>query len=102
MLPEEKEHYETLTGAMTPLRIARIEEGEDAPAFILSLGQQWLACHVMPPRGSLWITGAESVGGMSGSPIIDRDGRAIGLVCTGSEGAVTPMGRTPPPLRLAL
>lgn len=31
MLPEEKEHYETLTGAMTPLRIARIEEGEDAP-----------------------------------------------------------------------
>ena len=35
--------------------------------------------------GPLWITGAKTVGGMSGSPIIDKDGRAIGVVCTGSE-----------------
>ena len=35
--------------------------------------------------GPLWIIGAKTVGGMSGSPIIDKDGRAIGVVCTGSE-----------------
>jgi hypothetical protein len=35
--------------------------------------------------GPLWITGAKTVGGMSGSPGIDKDGRAIGVVCTGSD-----------------
>ena len=40
----------------------------------------------MPPAcTALLITGAETVGGMSGSPIIDGDGRAIGIVCTSNE-----------------
>ena len=55
------------------------------PAFLLSLDRRWLACHVPHARGSLWITQVKTVGGMSGSPIIDKDGRAIGVVCTGSE-----------------
>jgi hypothetical protein len=84
-LHEENEQYKALAMAMTPLRIARAEKGTSA--FILSLDQKWLACHVSVASGSLWITGAKSVGGMSGSPILDGHGRAIGVVCTGSEGS---------------
>jgi V8-like Glu-specific endopeptidase len=51
----------------------------------LSLDLRWLACRVHHSGGPLWISQAKAVGGMSGSPIIDKDGRAIGLVCTGSE-----------------
>jgi hypothetical protein len=72
-----------LTRAMTPLRIANA--GEDTPAFLLSLDLRWSACHVHHCGGPLWISQAKTVGGMSGSPIIDEGGRAIGLVCTGSE-----------------
>jgi hypothetical protein len=61
---------------MTPLRIAKA--GEDTSAFLLSLDLRWHACRVHNFGGPPWI------GGMSGSSIIDKDGRAIG-VCTGSE-----------------
>jgi hypothetical protein len=80
---DENKQYEALTWAMTPLRIAKA--GEDTPAFLLSLDLRWLACRVENIGGTLWITRAKRVGGMSGSPIIDKDGRAIGVICTGSE-----------------
>jgi hypothetical protein len=80
---DENNQYEALTRAMTPLRIAKA--GEDTPAFLLSLDLRWFARRVKNIGGTLWITQAKTVGGMSGSPIIDKDGRAIGLVCTGSE-----------------
>jgi hypothetical protein len=54
-------------------------------AFLLSLDLRWHACRVHNFGGTLWITGAKTVGGMSGSTIIDKDGRAIGVVCTGSN-----------------
>ena len=82
-LYDKNKQYEALTRAMTPLRIAKA--GEDTPAFLLSLDLRWHACRVHNFGGPLWITGAKTVGGMSGSPIIDKDGRAIGVVCTGSE-----------------
>ena len=49
------------------------------------LDLRWHACRVHNFGGPLWIIGAKTVGGMSGSPIIDKDGRAIGVVCTGGE-----------------
>jgi hypothetical protein len=82
-LYDKNKQYEELTTAMTPLRIAKA--GEDTSAFLLSLDLRWHACRVHNCGGALWITGAKTVGGMSGSPIIDKDGRAIGVVCTGSE-----------------
>ena len=82
-LCDKNKEYEALTRAVTPLRIAKA--GEDTPAFLLSLDLRWLACLVHNSGGALWITGAKTVGGMSGSPIIDKDGREIGVVCTGSE-----------------
>jgi len=72
-----------------PCRGARSYARPDAPlrdwAFLLSLDLRWHACRVHNFGGPLWITGVKMVGGMSGSPIIDKDGRVIGVVCTGSE-----------------
>jgi hypothetical protein len=67
-----------LTRATTPLRIAIA--GEDTSAFLLSLDLRWHDCRARNFGGPLSITGAKTVGGMSGSPIIDEDGRAIGVV----------------------
>src|SRR5262245_37297503 len=65
-----------------PRRIANA--GEDTSAFLLSLdAMARLSCAQF--RGPLWSPGPRRVGGMSGSPIIDKKGRAIGVVCTGSE-----------------
>jgi hypothetical protein len=80
---DKNKQYEALTRTMTPLRVARAEK--DTPAFILSLDQQWRACSVCHNSGTLWITSAKTVGGMSGSPIVDGDGRAIGVVCASDE-----------------
>ena len=82
-LYDKNQQYKALTWAMTPLRIAKAEE--NTPAFLLSLDGRWLAGRVSPAYGTLWIKDAKSVPGMSGSPIIDQGGRAIGVVCTGGE-----------------
>jgi hypothetical protein len=68
---------------------------ETAPgtaAFVLSLDGEWLPCTVRNGGRFLWITnhGNNHIdGGMSGSPIVDANGAAIGLVSTG-DGDMNP------------
>jgi hypothetical protein len=52
-------------------------------AWLLALEGQWFSCRVKSSGRSLWISeAAEPIrGGMSGSPIVAPDGRAIGVVC---------------------
>jgi hypothetical protein len=59
---------------------------EQARAWMLSLDGQWFECEARRtrnPRASLWVENAvvKIAGGMSGSPILDDDGAAIGVVC---------------------
>jgi hypothetical protein len=56
-------------------------------AFILSLDGEWQSCAVQNTGRFLIIgDGADSIkSGMSGSPIIDSYGAAIGLVSTGNQ-----------------
>jgi hypothetical protein len=61
----------------------------ECPAFLLSLENQWFPCTVRhSPNDMLWISDAAEgiAGGMSGSPIVAKDGTAIGIVCLGSGG----------------
>ena len=82
-LSEHSEAYETLMEATTPLVIA------DAPkkgtGWMLSLDGQWFECDLMHQDSRLWVIGAGKniEGGMSGSPILNDNCSAIGVVCAG-------------------
>jgi hypothetical protein len=56
-----------------------------APAWVLSLDCSWLPCTVYGNSRFLIVRGAEIKRGMSGSPIINAAGAAIGLISTSSE-----------------
>src|SRR4051794_22251871 len=78
---DEADAYRTLTESRTPLSIT------DAPAqgrgWLLSLGNTWFQCVVRQNGGPLWIVDAAEgiVGGISGSPIVNDSGAAIGVMC---------------------
>jgi hypothetical protein len=83
-LSDKAEAYDALVDAMTPLPIA--DAAEDGPAWLLSLDRKWHRCRVQHFNGPLLITKALAFikGGMSGSPIITKDGAAIGVVSSSS------------------
>ena len=61
--------------------------------FLLSLDREWQPCQALDtshgPLSPFWLTNALSGirGGMSGSPILNEEGAAIGIVATSSGGA---------------
>jgi Trypsin-like peptidase domain len=66
-------------------------------ARLISLDGRLFDCTIVHRGGGtmLWVEGAAEpiMGGMSGTPIVDNHGRAIGMVCTGN-GIITDDGRT--------
>jgi hypothetical protein len=74
---------------VTPLRIA--DAPEEGRAWLLSLEGEWFQCAVTYTKlfeTPLFITteAQEIVGGMSGSPILSDNGKAIGVVCLFGDG----------------
>lgn len=92
-LYDESERYEALMNAAATLRIAGAPE--EGGGLLLSLDQLWLPCRIQHVGGPLWTSEAKTVGGMSGSPIITEDGRAVGVVCTGCGSEATGVLRYP-------
>jgi hypothetical protein len=80
VLCEQAAAYDTLVDAVTPTPIA--DAPEDGEAWLLSLDRKWNRCRVQHSKGPLWITEALAFirSCMSGSPIITRDGAAIGVI----------------------
>jgi hypothetical protein len=80
-----------------PTRVPADRAIGKSPARLVSLDCRLFDCTIVHSgRGhSLWVEdAAEPIrGGMSGSPILDNHGRAIGMVCT-AGGIVTEDGRT--------
>jgi hypothetical protein len=67
------------------LRIGCIApHAENIDGRMLSLEGEWLPCKVAYLGGPLW-TSKCSKPGMSGSPIIDDSGKAIGVIASGSD-----------------
>jgi hypothetical protein len=83
--PDDPEAFFGLVENAEPLKISKAQEG--ARAFILSLRNRWFSCIVRGDDGPLMVARAELpiVDGMSGSPILDESGRAIGMVCVSNE-----------------
>lgn len=107
-LSEEADAYEELVASATPLAIAdapkmgrerkQLPYGYDlfevdtpgrGSAYLLSLDGEWLKCTVTRRGPGLSVEDEGLVaGGMSGSPIMSMDERAIGLVSTGGLNPV--------------
>ena len=92
----EAKNYELLAAQRTPLRVAALplertgkaampEAAEwQGPGRLFSLEGQWFECRLYATRRALWIGDKAQAfaGGMSGSPIADADGAAVGALCT--------------------
>jgi hypothetical protein len=87
--PDDQElskHWEHYNSMLEPLGAVVIA---DAPAettgWLLSLDKRWGRCIVRQNGGPLWFSdAAEGIhGGMSGSPVMLDNGKAVGIVCTG-------------------
>jgi hypothetical protein len=84
-LIKEAEAYDRLLEGTPGFAIANIKPNKQISARVLSLGGQWISCSISHYGGSLRLEGAAIEGGMSGSPIISRAGKAVGVVCSSSE-----------------
>lgn len=85
-LYDQSRAYEELVQGATPMAIA--EASSDGPGWLLSIECEWFRCGVRRHQnGPLWVYDAtvNIVGGMSGSPIIDDAGSAIGVMCTSAR-----------------
>jgi Trypsin-like peptidase domain len=56
-----------------------------APAWVLSIDRSWTPCAVHNNGRFLSVSGVSIESGMSGSPIVNADGAAIGLISTSSD-----------------
>jgi hypothetical protein len=86
ILSDAADAYDALVESVKPLKITPAPiEGR---AWLLSLEGEWFQCSVTHQRREegplLVIDPAQSItGGMSGSPILSDDGKAIGAICLG-------------------
>lgn len=89
-LSTEADNYDAFTAEKPVLRLGAIPKPDAAgdsltSARLLTLDKRWISCDVRY-LGELWIQATEQIrGGMSGSPICDEEGRAIGAVCVSGE-----------------
>jgi hypothetical protein len=111
-LGDEYEAYEELVGSVTPLKIGGAFAWETPrPAAMITLDGRTLTCTAEHLGDRLWLENASEpiVGGMSGSPVLDETGAAIGIVSQSSVGrdlGQHHQGMSPraarPPARLAV
>jgi Peptidase S7, Flavivirus NS3 serine protease len=84
-LPDENDAFEALIDAAIRLPIGDIPEATKIRAWLLSVEEDWLPCSVIHHGGNLLIENASFTEGMSGSPILNDQEMAIGLVTVGSQ-----------------
>jgi hypothetical protein len=84
-LTKEAESYDRLLEGTPGFAIANVRANKQINAKVLSLSGQWISCSINHYGGALQLEGAAIESGMSGSPIISRTGKAVGVVCGNSE-----------------
>jgi len=102
VLGEENDEYARLVDGRKPFAIAAPETGE---GYMLALdGASWQPTPLVVHE-NIWGTGLSSgptLGGQSGSPIVDSRGRAVAVVSIGTEalngGNRTPVNSGPQPI----
>ncbi len=89
--------YAGLVESVAPLALADLpltrtpgslvaEAAWEGPARLVALDGRTFSCTLRAGSRALWVKDAAEpiIGGMSGSPILDGDGAAVGIVCTGA------------------
>jgi hypothetical protein len=102
VLGEESDEYTRLVDGRKPFTIAAPETGE---GYMLALdGVSWQRTPLIVHE-NIWGTGLSTgatLGGQSGSPIVDSTGRAVAVVSVGAEvwnnGNMTPINSGPQPI----
>jgi hypothetical protein len=84
-LYEQAEQYEKFTESFRPLKLAHAAVEGDA--WVMKLNGTWVACRASHKGGCLWLSSVprDIQGGMSGSPILNGAGAAIGVVTMNQE-----------------
>lgn len=84
--PADADAYDPFIGSCSALRIAKPPRALKQ-AWLFSLGSDWYSVKAESPRCTNWIfmTSARIEGGMSGSPIVLANGRAVGVVALGGD-----------------
>jgi hypothetical protein len=83
---EEADAYEDVVEAATPLAIGgTLPRETSTPVFVIALDGHVIAGKALHVGGLLWIdeTDEPIVPGMSGSPVLDERGAAIGVISRG-------------------
>jgi hypothetical protein len=92
VLRAEYNAYNELMNSAAVLSIAPVlgKPASATPGWLLSLNGKWIRCSVSHYGGGLCVTADEGIiGGMSGSPILNNDGAAIGVLSnSGGSGEV--------------
>jgi hypothetical protein len=87
ILGDQCNAYEDFVSEAVPLSLRRVRDEEPGWLFALD-GQHWFRCKVEGIQHRLWVADATEPirGGMSGSPILGDDGKAL-AVCCASAGS---------------
>ena len=99
-LSEEHTAYEHLMAAHAPLPLAPFDSFGRSRGWLASLEGGWFECEVLQNGGGIWVFGARKgiLGGMSGSPILNAGGKAIGVISSsGSVAGATSTDGGPQP-----
>ena len=90
-LEDEFERYVEFTDEAALVIADAPDVGTETPAFVLSLDGTWQRCTALNDGRFLRISSAARIieTGMSGSPIVDENGAAIGLISTGDGPSLT-------------
>jgi Trypsin-like peptidase domain len=84
---EQAEAYEALIETVSVLPVGDQPRAMTCSAWLLSPEGDWFRCAVRHDDGPLWVSeGSECITlGMSGSPILNDNCEAVGVVCASSE-----------------
>ncbi len=91
-LHDESTAYDALTEKVPPIPVG--DPPAEGRAWLLSLAGQWDSCAVKFNGNSICIEKTTKIeGGMSGSPILSENEKAIGIVCLGAETGTSDCAR---------
>ena len=82
-VPDAADAFNEFIGSLQEVLPVRAPSTQNQRGWLLTLDRTWAPCRLAKHGRALWITESAGIeGGMSGSPILDDEANAIGVVST--------------------